>query len=73
MSYGRYKNQPDFTVLSVGGAYEFDAKRPAVVVTPFTYNVGKHLPLMNNTYIGPSLTLDTKQNFSVMAGVTVGL
>lgn len=73
MSYGRYKKQPDFTVLSVGAAYQFADKKAAAIITPFTYNVGKHLPLMNNTYVGPSLTLDLNKNFAVMAGVTVGL
>lgn len=73
MSYGRYKRQPDFTVLGIGAAYQFTVAQPAFIVTPFTYNIGKHLPLMNNTYIGPSFTVDLNRNFSVMAGISVGL
>lgn len=73
MSYGRYKKQPDIVVLEVGAGYEVDAGEPAVVVTPFTYNIGKHIPLMNNTYIGPSVAIDPKANFAVMAGISVGL
>lgn len=72
-SYGKFKSQPDFTVLGLGAAYQFGTKTSAVMLTPFSYNIGKHLPLMENTYIGPSVTLDTKGNFSAMAGISVGL
>lgn len=73
MSLGRYRSQPDFTFLGLGAAYQFNEKVPAFIISPFSYNIGKHLPLMNNVYLGPSLVLDTNRNFSVMAGITVGL
>lgn len=73
MSYGRYKTQPDFSILQVGAGYGVDAKRPQLVVTPVSYNIGKHIPLMNNTYIGPSLSVGTDGNVSVGGGIRVGL
>jgi len=73
MSYGRYKNQPDISVLQVGAGYSIDARRPNLSVTPIMYNIGKHLPLMNNLYVGPSVNVDLDGKFSVMGGVRVGL
>jgi hypothetical protein len=73
MSYGRYKTQPDFSVLQVGAGFGTVSKKPQLIVTPVTYNVGQHLPLMNNMYVGPSVHIGTTGNFSVMAGIRVGL
>jgi hypothetical protein len=73
MSYGKYKNQPDFSVLQVGVGYGTVSKSLQFNIMPAAYNVGKHLPLMNNAYIGPSIHIDTVGNVSVMASVRVGL
>lgn len=73
MSNGKYKRQPDFTFIGLGAAYQFYNRKPAAVFTPFTYNIGNQLPLIDNTYLGPSLTVDVDGNFSVMAGISVGL
>jgi hypothetical protein len=73
MSYGKYKTQPDFLILSLGFGYGTVSEKPQVVVTPVTYNVGKHVPLMNNTYLGPSLHFDKSGNMGVMGGIRVGL
>lgn len=71
--YGRYKNQPDISVLQVGAGYGMVSKKPQFVITPFAYNVGKHIPLMNNTYVGPSVQLGTDGGVSVMLGLRIGL
>lgn len=73
MSYGRYKNQPDISVLQVGAGYGIDSQRPNLSLTPIMYNVGKHIPLMNNLYVGPSVHVNTGGDVSVMGGVRVGL
>lgn len=73
MSYGRYKTQPDFSVLQVGIGYGIVSQKPQVIFTPVAYNVGKHIPLMNNTYIGPSIHVGTDGSFSVMASIRIGL
>jgi len=73
MSYGKYKNQPDISVLQVGAGYGIDAKKPNISLTPIMYNVGKHIPLMNNLYIGPTVHLNTGGDVAVMGGVRVGL
>lgn len=73
MSYGKYKNQPDFSILQVGVGFGTVSQKPQIVITPVAYNIGKHIPLMNNTYVAPSLQIGTNGNISIMAGIRVGL
>lgn len=73
MSYGKYKKQPDLSILQLGVGYGVVSQRPQVLVMPISYNVGQHLPLMNNAYVGPSLSVGTNGNVSVGGGLTVGL
>ena len=74
MSYGQYKTTPDFSILEVGAGYGVVNKTVQVVVTPVAYNIGKNVfsPLMNNTYIGPSLQIGTDGSIGAGAGVRVG-
>lgn len=73
MSYGRYKTQPDISVLQVGAGYGIDAQKINLSLTPIMYNAGKHIPLMNNLYIGPSVHVNTSGDVGIMGGVRVGL
>lgn len=73
MSYGKYKTQPDFSILEIGTGYAINSKKLQLILTPVTYNVGQHVPLMNNTYVGPSIHISPGGDVSFMAGVKVGL
>ncbi len=73
MSYGRYLNTPDFSVLQVGVGYGVVSQTFQFSLTPFAYNVGQHLPFMKNFYLGPSVHVGTDANVKIMAGVRVGL
>jgi len=73
MSYGQYKTSPDFSVLQVGVGIGVVSQRPQFILTPAAYNIGKHIPLMNNTYIAPSVQVGTDGSVSIMAGLRVGL
>lgn len=73
MSYGMYKNQPDFSILQVGAGYDSISKKVQLVITPVTYNVGKHIPLMTNMYLGPSVHLGINGDVAIMGGIRVGL
>lgn len=73
MSYGRYKTQPDLSILQVGLGYEVNSQKPSVILSPLQYNIGKQLPLISNTYIGPSLSVNLAGDISVMAGLRIGL
>lgn len=74
MSWGQYKTTPDFSILEVGVGYGTVNKTAELVVTPVAYNIGKKLfsPLMNNTYLGPSLQIGTDGSFGAGVGLRVG-
>jgi hypothetical protein len=73
LSYGMYKTQPDFSFVELGLGYGSVSNRPMFVITPLTYNVAKHIPLLNNMYLGPSLNLGFNGDFAVMGGLRVAL
>jgi uncharacterized protein YxeA len=73
MSYGKYKNNPDLSILQVGAGYGIDAKQVSGSLTPIMYNVGQHIPLMNNLYIGPSVQVNASGDVGIMGSAKVGL
>ena len=56
-SYGRTKIDNDLLFLNVYAGGNTDSATIGVV--PVQYNIGNHLPLINNTFIGPSIGLNT--------------
>jgi len=73
MSYGQYLIQPDFTILGLGIGYDSAQGQSILLINPFSYNIGNHIPLINNTYLGPSLTLDKSGGIGIVLNLTVGL
>lgn len=73
MNYGRYVQNPEFSILQLGFGLGLNNKSPYFVLTPFAYNIGKHLPFMMNTYIGPSLQVSTSADIAAMVGLRIGL
>jgi hypothetical protein len=73
MSYGKYKTQPDFSVLQVGVGFGVVSRKPQVLISPGAYNVGQHIPLMHNLYIGPTVGIGTDGNVFVMGSLAVAL
>lgn len=72
-SYGKTKIDPDWTFVGIGVGYESQAHRPNVMLTPFTYNVAHHLPLVTNIQVGHSISMDTAGSFAVYLGFRFGL
>lgn len=72
MSYGKTKVNPTFSILQLGVGYGVVNKTVEFSVSPVQYNIGKNLPLMNNTYIGPNVQLNTKGNVTPGLGLSVG-
>lgn len=72
-SYGRYKNQPDFSILQLGIGIGTVKNNVHFYITPFAYNFGKHLPFLNNLYIAPSVSFNTGSEVLVMLGLRVAL
>lgn len=75
MSYGKSKLNPDISVLQLGAGYETGTQLPSVVIKPINFNIGGLIPgkVISNTYVGPSLQVDTKGNVFAGAGISVGL
>lgn len=72
-SYGKTTVLPQFVFLGLGLGYETQAKTLGFVLSPVNYNLGDILPLINNLYVGPTISLDVVGNFSIMGGVRVSL
>lgn len=75
MSYGKSKLNPDISVLQLGLGYETGTKTPSVIIKPINFNIGGLFPgkVVSNTYLGPSMQVDTKGNVFAGAGISVGL
>ena len=70
MGYGRTKNDlmwrfVDFGLSTNGDDYW-------IKFSPFAYNVGRHIPLVDNTFIGPFVGYDVSNN-SKMIGISISV
>lgn len=72
MSYGKTKSTPDLSILQVGIGYGVVNKTIEFSLSPIQYNIGQNLPLISNTYIGPTLQLNTAGGVGVGAGLSIG-
>lgn len=74
-SYGTTMKIEDsqFTFLNVGIGYNAEAKLPSLIISPFNYNIGHDVPYVDNLWVGPSVAVDIKGDFTVGAGIRVGL
>ena len=71
-SYGKFKNQPDISILEIGLGYGMIRKSPEIVITPAAFNLRNLIPLTENTYIAPSLHIGADGHVIVMAGIRIG-
>ncbi len=72
-SYGQTKLNPDWTFLTLGFGYETQTKGISLLLNPIDYNIAKHLPFVENLYLGPSVSIDPKGNIGLYIGIRVGL
>ena len=75
MSYGRYKNNPDVSVLQLGAGYQSNKNEFSLIVNPVNFNFGKLIPggLFNNVYIGPSAQFTFSGAVYLGANLSIGL
>lgn len=73
MSYGKFNNSPDFSILQLGLGYGIVGKNLNFTFTPISYNIAKHIPLIDNLFLGPSIGYSTTGDISVMMGVKAAL
>jgi hypothetical protein len=72
-SYGPHKKQSTWSFLGLGIGAHTQELSPVVSITPVSYNVGEPLPLLDNLFIGPTVSADVNGNVSVTGSVKVGL
>ncbi len=74
-SYGQFKTNPTLNFLQVGAGYQTGTQNPSLILNPVNLNIGGALPkgLVNSTYLGPSLQLDTGGNVLTGVNLSVGL
>jgi hypothetical protein len=72
-SYGQTKVNPDWIFLGLGIGYETQQNNIGFVLSPADYNIGKLLPLIDNLYLGPTLSIDAAGNVGLLGGLRVGL
>lgn len=72
-SYGQYKKQPDLSIVQLGVGYDMPNKQVDFLLRPISYNVGQHLPFMDNLYVGPALHLSTTGSVAVTLGAAAAL
>ena len=75
MSYGQFKTSPKLSLLQVGLGTEIATKKFALIINPININMKGFLPenLVDNTYIGPSLSIDTGANIFAGLNLSIGL
>jgi hypothetical protein len=72
-SYGASKLKSDYTFGNIGVGFSTSNKNVTFILSPINFNIRKLVPFVGNTYFGPSISVDTAGNFSVMMGVKVQL
>lgn len=75
MSYGKFKTNPDISILHIGAGYQSLSERPNFHLNPINFNVGKLIPgeVVSNTYVGPTIQVDTKGSIYTGLNISVGL
>lgn len=72
MSYGKTRTNPSLSILQLGAGYGVVNKSVELSISPIQYNLGNVLPLVKNTYIGPTIQINTKGNVTPGMGLSVG-
>lgn len=72
-SYGQTKQNPSWSFLGLGVGVSVQDKAPAAIIVPASYNIGQHLPLMNNLFIGPVISINTTGSIAVGGNISAGL
>ena len=68
MGYGITKNDLDWKFLEFG--FNTNGEDFTLKLSPFSYNIGRHVPLISNTFIGPFIGFD-KEGTSLGIGLSI--
>lgn len=72
-SYGKTVTNPTWTFLGLGIGYETQSHYMNFMLSPFEYNIGNDLPLINNLFIGPSLSVNANVDINAYVNLKLGL
>lgn len=72
-SYGPNKSQSTWSFLGLGVGAHTQELSPVVTISPANYNIGEPIPLLENLFIGPMVSVDIKANVAISGSVQVGL
>lgn len=74
MSYGKFKTNPSLSVLQVGAGFQTQTEKLTAIINPINVNIGHviNTNLINNTYAGPSVQIDTGGNVFGGLNLSVG-
>jgi len=70
-SYGETRVKPDWIFAQVGVGFDAVRQTANFSITPAAYNLGAPISFINNTYVGPTVGIDHKQNVSVGSTLSV--
>lgn len=70
-SYGKTRPKPDWVFAQVGVGYESIGKAAQFSLSPAMYNLGSVIDIINNSYVGPTISVDTKSNVTLGGTVAV--
>lgn len=73
-SYGKFKTNPDISILQIGAGYQSNRNEFTAIVNPVMFNIGAVIPgdLVKNTYIGPSVQITPSGSAYVGGNVSIG-
>lgn len=72
MSWGKFKTNPTLSIMQAGIGYNVVDKQPAIIINPVNFNLGTVIPIISNTYIGPSIQMDFPK-FRLMVGANLSV
>jgi hypothetical protein len=74
MSYGKTLPSPAISVLQLGAVYQTGTQKAAGILNPIAFNVGGLLPkgLVDSSFVGPSIQVDTSGNMYTGINLSVG-
>lgn len=71
IQYGQFKNNPKLSLLGIGVGKSFEDTSVKVMIIPIMYNMNNIFSFIQNTYIGPSFSLNSNKLFDVSVNLAL--
>lgn len=70
-SYGKTKIKPDWIFAQIGVGYDVINETAQFSLSPAMYNLGAESTIIHNTFVGPTISVDTDENVTLGGTVAV--